>query len=108
MNEHANRVNGIVRLDFTFMDLTKTILNFDFTFENEDKETFSATQTVNIVNDMIGFEFLVKASAQYYYKFILAGKMVLKHEGVLTLVETWNGDDGGPKTLAIFYLHDAG
>lgn len=53
----ANKVVGIVRRDYLFVDFMKIMLNFAIAFDNEYKENFIIARTLDIVKDVIGSDF---------------------------------------------------
>lgn len=63
----ANKMIRIVCLDYSFVDLMKTILNFPISFELEYMETVVATHDVDVLKARIGSAFLTGDNAQYDY-----------------------------------------
>lgn len=81
--------------DSTCVVLMEEILNSAIAFEKEYKEKFVAARIVEIMKDMRGSDLLTEMSTQDCYRYICALNMMLKHESVIALVRTLNGDRGG-------------
>lgn len=77
------------------------MLNFSMDNDKEHKEKFVATLVVVILKVMMGFACLTEVSGQFYYRYIQAFKMMVRHKTVLALIETMNGDNYGPERLNI-------
>lgn len=57
MRKVSNKLIGIMRLSSLFTEVIKTILNHTTAYERENTKTFTATQVLHIVSDMMGSDF---------------------------------------------------
>lgn len=104
----SNKFTGFSRRDCTLSDLLKMILNLAIALEKNYSKTFVATVIVDIVKDMISYEFVTGLSAQCRYRYIPVAKMMSRHESVLPPVKSLNADDVRSKILVVSYLDEAG
>lgn len=93
-----------MHLDFKFMDLLKTILNFAIEFVKEYNKKSVVTRIVYIMKDVVQSDFLTEKSPQAFYQYMQVARMLLGHGSVLALMESLTGNDAGSKRLGISHL----
>lgn len=77
-------------------------------FKKSYSRRLGATQTMDILKSTIGSDFMKGTRAQSYYQNSLVSKRLLKHEGVIALVESPSSDDTIWNSLGISQLDDVG
>lgn len=101
MSKLAKKDSWILHHNSMFVDLLKTILYFPIAFKKEEyRQTFVASRVFETVKNMMSSDFLTEMSAQLYYRYILFAEMVLRDDGVFSLVESLNGKNGNQEVWA--------
>lgn len=103
-----NKVTRIVRRDSTFADLVKNVSSFPTVFDRAYNEKFAALHSVDIVRDIIGSHLPKGMTAQSYYRYTRAAKMLSRPESILALVESLNEVDDRSRRLDVFHFDDTG
>lgn len=65
LSNFANLVTGILRRTATFVDFMRTFLNLSIAFEKHDKKDFIANSIIDIVQNVMDFDFPVEMSLPF-------------------------------------------
>lgn len=68
LSKLVKKATRTVELASTSVDFIRTIVNVSIAFKRSKIAKFVATLIVDIVNDILGFEYLMKLSTQSYYR----------------------------------------
>lgn len=75
-------VNTFPGHGFTTTERIVTFLNFLSAFEQKCDKVFVAVLSIDIVNGIIGFDFLTEFNIHLYYQNIWVTRVQLEHTGV--------------------------
>lgn len=106
LSKLVNKRTGIVRRDYPFVDVVKSIVNGSVARGKEYNESFVAICIVAVVNEMMGYDRLIIIDTTFYQRNIRVFKKMMRYETVFALLEVLTPENDGPKCLGIFSLND--
>lgn len=100
----ANRATSNICRDSSFVAIVRSIKNFSATFEREHGVSFPAARIVDIVEEMVSFNFLTGNGNQIYQRYILLANFVLQRPDMINNFEKIDEEEAGSRTLGISHL----
>lgn len=97
----ANNLTTIVRGNYSFVAIGKSVINFSAALGKEHGVSFFAAWMVNIVKHAVLFDFLFHNSPQIYQRYMRVGKVFLQSPTFSHTIMDIDGVYNGSRSLCI-------